>query len=92
MTNIKFTALDVVLLLLFLLSVYFILTRIFGHSATDLTITVSLFTFLGTLLFRVMHILLGLNREFGEFKVKTIQSFGNMKQDMQVIKGHLLKK
>lgn len=79
------SVIDIVLVILFLMIIYFLLTRVFGHSASDLTISVSLFTFLAGLLYK-------LNREFGEFKIKTIQSFGNMKQDVKVIKEHLLRK
>jgi len=71
---------DVLSFILFILAVYFILTRIFGHSATDLTITVTLFGGLGVLLYK-------LNREFGEFKVETINSFRRSKEDMTELKS-----
>jgi len=80
--SLKLTWIDIVLVILFILSVYFILTRIFGHSATDLAISVSLFTFLAGLLYK-------LNREIGEFKIKSINSFDNLKQDMILIKKRL---
>lgn len=70
---------DGLIIVLFILAVYFILTRIFGHSATDLTISVTLFTLLGGLLYK-------LNREFGEFRIKAINSFENLKKDIETIK------
>jgi len=78
----KFGWLDVLMIILFLLSVYFILTRIFGHSASDLTITISLFGFLAVGLY-------ALNREIGEFKIRTIHSFDNISKDMNLIKKKL---
>ena len=75
----KINWIDLLIVGLFLLTVYFILTRIFGHSASDLAISTSLFTFLGSLLYK-------LNREFGEFKVKTINAFDRLKEDINYIK------
>ena len=75
----KIDWLDIVLIALFVMAVYFILTRIFGHSAADLTISVTLFTFLGGLLYK-------LNRELGEFKIKTKSSFERLKEDIGQIK------
>ena len=76
----KFRFLDLVIIVLFLLAVYFILTRIFGHSATDFTIMVTLFTILGGLLYN-------LNRELGEFKVRTINSFKRMGGRYESLEG-----
>ena len=67
------------IIILFILSVYFILTRIFGHSATDVTISVTLFTLIGGLLYK-------LNREFGEFKIRTVNSFERLKEISNKIK------
>ncbi|MBI4210068.1 MAG: hypothetical protein HY544_00995 [Candidatus Diapherotrites archaeon] len=36
----KISLIDAMIIILFLMEVYFILTRIFGHSATDLTIAI----------------------------------------------------
>lgn len=80
MNKIKF--IDFVIVVLFVLSVYFILTRIFGHSASDITITITLFGLLGSGLYK-------LNREFGEFKIKTIHSFSMIKNDLSLIKDKL---
>ena len=80
----KINLIDIVIILLFLLSVYFILTRIFGRSATDLMIGVTLFSLLGGLLYK-------LNREFGEFKITTISSFKKLKEDIIEIKKRVLK-
>ena len=75
----KINWIDLLIVGLFLLTVYFILTRIFGHSASDLTISVSLFTFLGSLLYK-------LNREVGELKINTVNAFGRLKEDISFIK------
>ncbi|MBL7100459.1 MAG: hypothetical protein ISS23_00725 [Nanoarchaeota archaeon] len=82
----KFKWINILLVLLFLLLVYLILTRIFGHSATDLIINITLFTFLGGLIYflnnNIMHYIIKLNREFGEFNIKTTNGFDNIKKDM----------
>jgi len=78
----KISWIDILIIILFILAVYFILTRIFGHSASDLTISITLFTFLVGLLYK-------LNREFGEFRVRTINSFAKLKKDMNLIKKRL---
>jgi hypothetical protein len=80
MTKIKL--IDIIIIILFILAVYFILRRIFGHSATDISISVTLFMLLGTLLYK-------LNREFGEFKVKSVYTFEKMKEDLNLIKKKL---
>lgn len=89
MKKFKFSWIDIIIIILFLLSLYLILTRIFGHSATDLTITISLFTFLGSLVFKLTYFILNFNREFGEFKIKSINSFDNIKEDISLIKKKL---
>ena len=76
---VKIKWIDIAIILLFILAVYFILTRIFGHSATNLTINITLFTLLGGLLYK-------LNREIGEFKIKTINSFKMLKEDIKGLK------
>ncbi len=81
----KIDWLKIILVILFILSVYLVLTRIIGHSATDFAITISIFTFLGGLLY-------SLNREFGEFKIKTINAFDKMKKDIEEIKHKFDKK
>ena len=73
---------DIAIIILFILAVYFIFTRILGHSASDLTIIVTLFTLLAGALYR-------LNREFGELKIKTVNSFDRLKNDMNLIKKRL---
>ena len=80
----KIDLIDIIIIILSILSIYFILTRIFGHSATDTTISVTLFTLLGGLLYK-------LNRELGEFKIRTMNSFNNLKEDISEIKGRLHK-
>jgi len=43
----KFDFIDLIILILFLLAFYFILTRIFGHSATDISIGFTLISGIG---------------------------------------------
>jgi len=85
----KLIWLDILIIILFILSVYFILTRIFGHSASDLTIMISLFSLIGSFVIRLTFFVAGFNREFGEFKVKTIHGFERVKEDMNLIKEDL---
>lgn len=75
----KGSLVDILIVILFLLAVYFILTRIFGHSASDLAISVTLFTLVGGMLYK-------LNREFGEFKIRAINTFNRLKDDVSEIK------
>ena len=75
----KVSIVDILLIILFLLAVYFILTRLFGHSASDLAISVTLFTLVGGMLYK-------LNREFGEFKIRVINTFSRLKEDVNEIK------
>lgn len=75
----KIRWIDVLLFMLLVIALYLILTRVFGRSATDLQITVSLFTFLCGLLYK-------LNREFGEFKIKVFNAFGELKKDIEHLK------
>ena len=70
---------DILIVALFLLSLYLVLIAIFGHSPTPFEITISVFTTLGILLYN-------LNREFEEFKIKTVNSFKNVKEDINKIK------
>lgn len=81
----KISWIDIAIVILFILAVYFILTRIFGHSATDITISVTLFTLVGGLLYK-------LNMEFGEFRIRTMNNFDNLKDDINGIKNKLYKK
>ena len=78
----KLNWIDILIILLFLLAVYFILTRIFGHSASDLTITISLFTVLAMALYK-------LNREVGEIKIGMRNGFSRIKEDINSIKNKL---
>lgn len=71
----RINLIDVLIIILFVVTIYFILTRIFGHSASDLTISISMFTLLGSLLYKI-------NREIGEFKIKTINSFERLREDL----------
>ncbi|MGC9309574.1 MAG: hypothetical protein ACP5D2_02665 [Candidatus Nanoarchaeia archaeon] len=75
----KIRLIDIIIIILSLLLVYFILTRIFGNSASDLTIMVTLFLVFAGLLYR-------LNKEFGEFRIKSINSLDQIKKDICLIK------
>ena len=78
----KIRWIDIIIIILFILAVYFILTRIFGHSASDLAISITLFTLLAAGMYK-------LNREIGEFKIRTINSFEKFKDDINLIKKKL---
>lgn len=82
----KFSWIDLVIVLSFLLLVYLILTRIFGNSASDLEIIVGLLTFLGSLSMKSITLAYNLNREFGEFKVKTVYNFDSIKEGLKKVK------
>ena len=75
--------------LLYLLSVYFMLTRIFGHSATELTILIGVFTILGSLIIHNSHYTLKINRELGELKVETKACLAEIKKDIGEMKMEL---
>ncbi len=78
----KFGWIDILIIILFLLSVYFILTRIVGKSASELAIGITLFSLLAVVLYK-------LNREIGEFKIKTVNSFNKLREDTSLIKEKL---
>lgn len=69
---------QVLSIILFVIVVYMILTRLFGHSATDLAITVGLFV----LLFINQY---QLNREMGEIKSALKYGFIKVKEDISRI-------
>ncbi len=78
----KFTWVDGLMILLSVLVIYMILTRIFGHSATELTIMITLFTLLGINQYK-------LNRELGEQNMMIKGSFERMRDAVQEIKGEM---
>lgn len=73
---------DILIIVLFVIAVYLVLTRIFGHSASELTISITLFTLIAAALYK-------LNREVGEFKIRAINSFDKLKEDLNLIKKKL---
>lgn len=83
MVKTKFSWVELLAIILFLLSVYLILTRIFGQSATDLVIGVGLFTFLGVLIYNNMSQIAKLSREVGEIKVGVKNGFEKVSVDMK---------
>ncbi len=88
----KIELFEVLLWIVAIILFVMILTRIFGNSATDTQIYLGFFT---SLLIIIGHIIklntnIGdINRELGEFKIKTINSFDNLKSDMELIKNKL---
>ncbi len=83
MANSTFTWTQAASIILFILAVYMILTRLFGHSVTDLAITAGLFTLL---FINQYH----LNREMGEMKTSMKFSFTHVKDDIGTIKNDLI--
>lgn len=88
----KFGLIDAMIIILFLLAVYFILTRIFGHSATELTISVTLFGILAGLIYKNMDKTSNLNREVGEIKIHMVNSFKKVREDIGEIRNIIKKK
>ena len=82
MRKIKFTWIDALIIIMFIVVVYMLLTRIFGHSATDLAIMAGLFGLLFVNQFKA-------NRERGEMKVNMSHSFNKIKEDIDLIKEKL---
>ena len=78
----KITWTQVLAVLLFILVVYMILTRIYGHSATDIAIALGLFTLLFVNQYQ-------LNREVGEIKLSLKHSFQRVHEDITMIKRKL---
>ncbi len=78
----KFTWIDGLIVLIFMVVVYMLLTRIFGHSATDLAITVGLFVLLFTNQYKI-------NREMGELKSNMAHSFNKIREDVGLIRTRL---
>lgn len=69
-----------------------ILTRIFGKSATDIQIYLAFFASLLIIMGRIIKLNNNfgkLSREIGEFKIKTINSFDKIKEDINSIKKKL---
>lgn len=78
----KITWIQALSIVLFVLVVYMILTRIVGHSATDLAVAIGLFI----LLFTNQY---ALNREVGELKIQSKQRFEKVKEDITLINTNL---
>jgi len=77
---------EILIIVFFLLAVYFILTRIFGHSADNLTITATLFMILANLSLFFVSSLYKLNREVGEMRLNMVNSFKKVADDMIELK------
>ncbi len=71
----------IIILLLFIM----ILSRIFGKSATDIQIYVG---FISGLLI-IMSYIVKMNREIGEIRLQTANSFEKVREDMDKIKEKL---
>ena len=81
---VKVSFIDLLTIVAFLVVFYLILTRIFGHSATDMQLMVGVFTAL-------MIYLAKLDREIGESKIDTKHRFGNIESNMNIFKDELAK-
>lgn len=89
MVKIKFSWVDILAVILFLLSVYLILLRLFGHSPTEIEIMIMLFSLIITLIFKGYTEISKLNREVGEIKIGVMNEFKKVTEDMQMIKNKL---
>ena len=69
-----------------------ILTRIFGKSATDtqiyITLIIVMLTIMGSLV-KIMSYIVKMNREIGEIKVQMTNNFDSIKKDITLIKNKL---
>lgn len=79
MQKIKFDWVDVLIIALFVIVIYMVLTRIFGHSATDLAIMMGLFALLFMNQYKI-------NREIGEIKTTMKRSFEKVKHEISLLK------
>lgn len=70
---------NIILILLVILIVYWWFQLMFGGSPT-------IVQFNSILIVMIIGFLFKFNREFGEFKVKTVNSFDNIKQDINGIR------
>ena len=87
----KFGWLEAVLVLLFLFFVYLVLDYTFGNSPTILEVMLILFTFIGGLVFKAGYDFAKINREMGENKIITINSFKIFKKEVGEIKEEIRK-
>ncbi len=72
-----------------LLLLCMIITRIFGHSATDIMIIMTAFSTFGTWIYNLEKRTSGIEREVGELKTHVQHGFANVKKDVSEIKENL---
>ena len=88
----KIEPLEILLWIVMLILFYMILTRIFGHSATDIQIYlgfISGFLIIMGFFMRSNDNYNKLNREVGEIKISMTHSFQKIKEDINEIKNKL---
>jgi len=71
----------IIMIILFIM----ILSRIFGHSATDIQIYLAIFTGLFIIMGHILKLnnnIGKLNREIGEIKIQMISSFKKVREDI----------
>ena len=88
--KLKLEWIDILIVAFAILVIYMLFTILFGKSATPVEVTMGLFGFLASLFYKLTRDLTDsvskLNREFGEFKIRVINSFGNLRKDINQIK------
>lgn len=84
--KLKLEWIDILIIIFAVLVIYMLLTILFGESATPIEVTMGLFGFLGGLFYKLTKDLTSsinkLNREFGEFRIRVVNSFDNLKKDI----------
>jgi len=87
--NILDIIVNVILILAFILAVYWFIQLIFGGSPELSEFNSLLIVMMMGVLFNIYREKGNFNREFGEFKIKTINGFERMKDDIDLIKKKL---
>lgn len=81
--------LNVLLVVLIIVGIYLFAARIFGDSPTDFQLISWTAGLLIAGMVKMANLIYNLNREIGEFKVKSISSFKVVKSDIGLIKTNI---
>jgi len=81
--------LNIILIILIIVGIYLFLNRIFGHSPTDLQLILWLFGFFGTAMVKMFSLVYNINREIGELKTNTKESFNKIRTDVSEIEQEI---
>ena len=84
----KKSGFEILFWIVILILILMILTRIFGHSATDIQIYLTIVIIMIT----IMGYITKINREVGEIKTHMMNSFNKIKCDIDELKSKISKK